>query len=210
MNASRIAFPDCEQTFLAAQAPKPESFDQFWHMVIQEKVSINILSKEHTTIFLLIDQEKSFTNTFTQVSVIVMITKLAEKNRRKAHQYWPDPSGEESLGVELDIGGGCKVEHLSTSFQGSFFQRQVKIASNPFPGSFYCTTCLVGTVGRLFSSTPTIGLILLRPKNQGGEIIGILTSTRVEKIQILSGCSWILYTRPTNCKQHKVMKAMII
>ena len=139
-----------------------------------------------------------------------MITKLTEKNRRKAHQYWPDPSGEESLGVELDIGGCYKVEHLSTSFQGSFFQRQVKIASNPFPGSFYCTTCLVGTVGRLFSSTPTIGLILLRPKNQGGEIIGILTSTRVEKIQILSGCSWILYTRPTNCKQHKVMKAMII
>ena len=176
MNASRIAFPDCEQTFLAAQAPKPESFDQFWHMVIQEKVSIKIYQKEHAAISLFIDQEKSFTNPFTQVSVIVMITKLAEKNRRKAHQYWPDPSGEESLGVELDIGGCCKVEHLSTSFQGSFFQRQVKIASNPFPGSFYCTTCLVGAVGRWFSSTPTIGRILLRPKNQGGEIIGTLPS----------------------------------
>ena len=116
-----------------------------------------------------------------------MITKLAEKNRRKAHQYWPDPSGEESLGVELDIGGCYKVEHLSTSFQGSFFQRQVKIASNPFPGSFYCTTCLVGAVGRWFSSTPTIGLILLRLKNQGGEIMGILLSKRFEKSKFCQG-----------------------
>ena len=110
---------------------------------------------------------------------LILISRL--KKRLSLTTDWPDPSGEESLGVELDIGGGCKVEHLSTSFQGSFFQRQVKIASNPFPGSFYCTTCLVGTVGRLFSSTPTIGLILLRPKNQGGEIMGILLSKRVEK-----------------------------
>ena len=57
VNASRIEFPGCSQKFLAASAPKPASFKQFWHMVIQEKVS-----------------------------VIVMITKLVEKNKRKAHQ----------------------------------------------------------------------------------------------------------------------------
>ena len=38
VNASRIVFPNCGQVFLAAQAPKPQSFRHFWHMVIQEQV----------------------------------------------------------------------------------------------------------------------------------------------------------------------------
>ena len=76
VNASKIEFPGCSQKFLAASAPKPNSFKQFWHMVIQEKVS-----------------------------VIVMITKLVEKNKRKAHQYWPEDAGEEPLGLVLEIGG---------------------------------------------------------------------------------------------------------
>merc|ERR1719422_2999000 len=74
VNASRIEFPECSKKFLAASAPKPASFKQFWRMVVQEKVS-----------------------------VIVMITKLVENNKRKAHQYWPESGGEEPMGPVLDL-----------------------------------------------------------------------------------------------------------
>ena len=94
VNASKIEFPGCSQKFLAASAPKPNSFKQFWHMVIQEKVS-----------------------------VIVMITKLVEKNKRKAHQYWPECGGEEPMGPVLDLGEGTKVEYVSTSNQGTYIVR---------------------------------------------------------------------------------------
>ena len=61
----------------------------------------------------------------TQVTVIVMITKLVEDNKRKAHQYWPDESeGDDSLGLVFELGGGIRVEHLSSSFQGSYFLRR--------------------------------------------------------------------------------------
>ena len=61
VNASRIMFEGCPITFIAAQAPRPASFRHFWHMVIQEGVS-----------------------------VIMMITRLVEGKKRKADQYWPD------------------------------------------------------------------------------------------------------------------------
>ena len=67
------------------------SFNHFWHMVIQEEVST--LSR---------------LSYFPQVSVIVMITKLVEKNKRKAHQYWPEDAGEEPLGLVLEIGDNLK------------------------------------------------------------------------------------------------------
>ena len=82
-----------------------------------------------------------------QVSVIVMITKLVEKNKRKAHQYWPESSAEDPERQKLDIGGGCKVEHLSTSFQGSYYQRQATYFENPLPGSF-CCICRTAGEGR--------------------------------------------------------------
>ena len=61
----------------------------------------------------------------TQVTVIVMITKLVENHKRKAHQYWPDDDdGDESLGLVFELGGGIRVEHLSSSFQGTYFLRR--------------------------------------------------------------------------------------
>ena len=44
VNASRINFDNCAQTFIACNGPKPNSFSQFWHMVIQEKVIPSYLS----------------------------------------------------------------------------------------------------------------------------------------------------------------------
>lgn len=61
INASVIRFNNLEQTFIAAQAPKPNSFMNFWQMVLEN-----------------------------EINVIVMITGLTEGNIKKADQYWPD------------------------------------------------------------------------------------------------------------------------
>ena len=61
VNASRIKFDGIEQTFIACQAPKPDSFSHFWQMVLEE-----------------------------EVEVIVMVTQLVEGTRVKGNQYWPD------------------------------------------------------------------------------------------------------------------------
>ena len=61
VNASRIKFPELKQTFIASQAPQPESFAHFWQMVMEEKVEL-----------------------------IVMVTQLVEGKKVKANQYWPD------------------------------------------------------------------------------------------------------------------------
>ena len=49
------------QTFLAVQAPKMNSYENFWQLVLEKKVS-----------------------------TIVMITGLVEGGRVKADKYWPD------------------------------------------------------------------------------------------------------------------------
>ena len=54
-----------------------------------------------------------------------MITKLVENKKRKANQYWPDVSGEEEMGTVLELGGGVRVELLTTSYQGSYHLRQI-------------------------------------------------------------------------------------
>ena len=85
-----ITFTDFNQNFIATQAPKEGiSFPNFWQMIVENKVK-----------------------------VVVMITALQEKNRRKAEQYWPDSE----TGV-LTIGRGMTLEHKSTSYLGTYYHR---------------------------------------------------------------------------------------
>ena len=85
-----ITFKDYKQRFIAAQAPKERiSFQNFWQMIVENKVK-----------------------------VVVMITALQERNKRKAEQYWPDSKTE-----VLNIGGGITLEHRSTSYQGTYYHR---------------------------------------------------------------------------------------
>ena len=56
---------DIKQEFIASIAPKPASFENFWQMIIERRVS-----------------------------VIVMLTDLQEGERVKSDQYWPDRDEE--------------------------------------------------------------------------------------------------------------------
>ena len=85
-----ITLTDCKQSFIASQAPKKGiSFQNFWQMIVENKVK-----------------------------VVVMITALQEKGKKKADQYWPDNETE-----VLNIGGGITLEHKSSSYQGTFYHR---------------------------------------------------------------------------------------
>ena len=65
VNASPIKFADIKQEFIASIAPKPVSFENFWQMIIERRVSL-----------------------------VVMLTDLQEGGRRKSDQYWPDRDNE--------------------------------------------------------------------------------------------------------------------
>ena len=43
VNASRIKFAGIKQTFIACQAPQPDSFAHFWQMVVEEEVEVSML-----------------------------------------------------------------------------------------------------------------------------------------------------------------------
>ena len=63
-----------------------------------------------------------------QVQVIMMITKLVERNKVKAHQYWPS-DGSDNSDIDdptdhiIDLGDDCKVQFKSSSFQGTYYLR---------------------------------------------------------------------------------------
>ena len=97
-----MTFKDHKQRFIATQAPKERvSFQNFWQMIVENKVK-----------------------------VVVMITALQEKSRRKADQYWPDSETE-----ILDIGGGITLEHRSTSYQGTYYHRSDLTGLTVLPGN---------------------------------------------------------------------------
>ena len=54
INASEITFRTCKQTFIAAQAPKENTIENFWQMIIDKKVWL--LCNEHCLSILLIEQ----------------------------------------------------------------------------------------------------------------------------------------------------------
>ena len=74
INASPIKFQDMRQQFIAAQAPKPNSFENFWQMILDR-----------------------------EVRVIIMLTDLREGGRPKADQYWPDKEMELENGIKIQL-----------------------------------------------------------------------------------------------------------
>ena len=66
VNASRIKFPGIEQTFIACQAPQPDSFAHFWQMVVEEEVEVSMLVVAMIIVVIIII-----------VLIIVVLTRLS-------------------------------------------------------------------------------------------------------------------------------------
>ena len=131
VNASRIKFPGIEQTFIASQAPQPESFAHFWQMVVEEEVEVSFIC--HCRDRRRLDQ------------VIVMVTQLVEGKKVKAHQYWPDRQGTtlyiiiiiiniiiDREGTTISLKGDAKVELTATSFQGDYHIRWKNVVNHTY------------------------------------------------------------------------------
>ena len=73
INASMVHFKGMKQNYIATQAPRPNSFENFWRLVLERGVK-----------------------------VVVMLTALEEKGKKKADQYWPDEQNKTRI-ISSDI-----------------------------------------------------------------------------------------------------------
>uniref|UniRef100_A0A0N5C0G3 protein-tyrosine-phosphatase n=1 Tax=Strongyloides papillosus TaxID=174720 RepID=A0A0N5C0G3_STREA len=95
INANYIDSCDKRKAYIATQAPLPNTFSDFWSMVWQEKCN-----------------------------VIVCITKMIEKGRRKCDQYWPNEiKRNETI-------GNFTIVMVSESTNAYFTHRVLTLKSN--------------------------------------------------------------------------------
>ena len=94
-------FKELDQNIIAVQAPKPNMFTGFWQLVIDQNVT-----------------------------VIVMITKLTEKNKVKADKYWPDEDNP-----VLNLENGISVTFESEEAENGLEQRSYLLQQGKHPYS---------------------------------------------------------------------------
>ena len=51
-----------------------------------------------------------------------MLTDLEESGKKKADKYWPDEGSP-----TMALGNGVTIEHLTTSYQGTYYERKLRI-----------------------------------------------------------------------------------